>query len=237
MVLFSGFPQKASYQLDVIHTYILINLFIPNRCETLWDFGCTTNKLPYLQAIVKETLRLHPAAPFLVPHKAITEAKIHGFTIPKDAQVLVNVWVMVGDPNIWENPNTFTPERFLGWDIDVRGNNFELILFGYGRQISPGLPLATRMIHLMLGSLFHFLIGCLKMESHQRTLKWKKSLASPYKRLSHCVLFLSMCKIVALVDLRPRRVLIRHYKVLIVLLRNIRPIMVFYDMALVFYET
>ena len=112
-------------------------------------------RLPSLQAIVKETFRLHPAAPFLIPRKVITETEIHGFTIPKDAQVLVNVWAMDRDPNIWENPNTFTPERFLGSEIDVKGKNFEHIPFGSGRRISPRLPLATRMVHLMLGSLIH----------------------------------------------------------------------------------
>lgn len=81
---------------------------------------------------MKEAFQLHPA-PFLLPCKVITETEIHGFTIPKDAQVLVNVWAMRREPNIWENPNTFTPERFPGLDIDVKGKDFELIPFGAGR--------------------------------------------------------------------------------------------------------
>lgn len=112
-------------------------------------------RLPYLQAIVKETFRLHPAAPFLVPRKAVSDVKLFGYTVPKDAQVMVNVWAIGRDPDLWENPNSFNPERFLGSNIDVKGRDFELIPFGAGRRICPGLPLANRMIHLMLGSLIH----------------------------------------------------------------------------------
>ncbi|EXB94995.1 Cytochrome P450 76C4 [Morus notabilis] len=110
-------------------------------------------RLPYLQAVVKETLRLHPAAPLMVPRKAENDVEVCGYTIPKDSQLLVNVWAMGRDPNIWENPHKFMPERFLKLNIDVLGHDFELIPFGAGRRICPGLPLATRMLHLMLGSL------------------------------------------------------------------------------------
>ncbi|KAJ9680877.1 hypothetical protein PVL29_020014 [Vitis rotundifolia] len=98
------------------------------------------SKLPYLQAIVKETFRLHPPAPLL---------------IPKNSQVLVNVWAIDRDPSTWSNPNAFLPERFLGCDIDVKGRDFELIPFGAGRRICLGLPLAYRMVHLILASLLH----------------------------------------------------------------------------------
>lgn len=112
-------------------------------------------RLPYLQAIVKETFRLHPAAPLLVPRKADSDVTLFGFTVPKNSQVLVNVWAIGRDPELWDNPNSFEPERFMGSEIDVKGCDFELIPFGAGRRICPGLPLAIRMLHLMLGSLIH----------------------------------------------------------------------------------
>ncbi|KAH9777549.1 cytochrome p450 family 76 subfamily c polypeptide 5-related [Citrus sinensis] len=112
-------------------------------------------RLPYLQAVVKETFRLHPAVPLLLPRKASTNTQVAGYTIPKDAQVLVNVWAIGRDEGIWENPCSFMPKRFLGSDIDVKGQNFELIPFGAGRRICPGLPLAIRMLYLMLGSLIN----------------------------------------------------------------------------------
>ncbi|EOY24550.1 Cytochrome P450, putative [Theobroma cacao] len=113
------------------------------------------NRLPYLQAIIKETFRMHATVPLLLPRKAGADAEICGFTVPKGAQVLVNVWAIGRDPSIWEKPSAFMPERFMGSDIDVKGRDFGLIPFGAGRRICPGLPLANRMLHLMLGSLIH----------------------------------------------------------------------------------
>ncbi|XP_059655475.1 geraniol 8-hydroxylase-like [Cornus florida] len=112
-------------------------------------------RLPYLQAIVKETFRLHPAVPFLIPRKVDANVEVCGYTVPKDAQVLVNAWAIGRDPSIWTNPNSFMRERFLGTEIDVRGHDFELIPFGGGRRICPGIPLAIRMVHLMMGTLIN----------------------------------------------------------------------------------
>ncbi|KAF7828343.1 geraniol 8-hydroxylase-like [Senna tora] len=113
------------------------------------------SRLPYLQAVVKETFRLHPAVPFLVPRRAETEVEVEGYTIPKGAQVLVNVWAIGRDPKLWENPQEFSPERFLGSEIDVKGRSFELTPFGAGRRICPGYPLALRILYLVLGSLIN----------------------------------------------------------------------------------
>ncbi|XP_077245706.1 geraniol 8-hydroxylase-like [Tasmannia lanceolata] len=112
-------------------------------------------RLPYLLAVVKETLRLHPPVPLMIPHRAESNVDICGFTIPKNTQVLVNAWGIGRDADIWPNPNAFIPERFLGSQVDFRGQDFELIPFGSGRRICPGLPLAYRMVHLMLASLLH----------------------------------------------------------------------------------
>nr|QWK52442.1 cytochrome P450 76C9 [Isatis tinctoria] len=112
-------------------------------------------ELPYLQAVVKETLRLHPALPLLLPREAETDVEILGYLVPKDAQVLVNVWAIGRDPKVWENPNLFEPERFLGEEIDVKGRDYKLTPFGAGRRICPGLPLALKTVSLMLVSLLY----------------------------------------------------------------------------------
>ncbi|TKY49242.1 Geraniol 8-hydroxylase [Spatholobus suberectus] len=112
-------------------------------------------RLPYLGAIIKETLRLHPGAPLLLPRKANINVEIHGYTIPQGAQIVINEWAIGRNPSIWDNPNLFSPDRFLGSDIDVKGRHSQLTPFGGGRRICPGLPLAMRMLHLMLGSLIN----------------------------------------------------------------------------------
>ncbi|XP_074286027.1 cytochrome P450 76AD1-like [Silene latifolia] len=111
------------------------------------------SNLPYLQAIIKETLRLHPPTVFLLPRKAEEDVELYGYIVPKNAQVLVNLWAISRDEKVWVNPEVFHPERFLGSDIDVKGRNFELLPFGAGRRICPGMTLAYRMLCLMLANL------------------------------------------------------------------------------------
>ncbi|KEH43386.1 cytochrome P450 family protein [Medicago truncatula] len=112
------------------------------------------DRLPYLNAVIKESLRLHPPAPMLLPRKARVDVEIAGYTIPKGAQVLINEWA-IGRTDIWDDAHLFSPERFLGSEIDVKGRHFKLTPFGSGRRICPGSPLAVRMLHLMLGSLIN----------------------------------------------------------------------------------
>lgn len=113
-------------------------------------------KLPYLYAVMKEVLRLHPALPLLVPHSPSKTSIIAGYTIPKGARVFINVWAIHRDPLIWENPLEFKPERFLGsksWDYN--GNDFSYFPFGSGRRICAGTTMAERMFMFSLASLVH----------------------------------------------------------------------------------
>ncbi|CAA0829694.1 cytochrome P450- family 76- subfamily G-polypeptide 1 [Striga hermonthica] len=115
------------------------------------------DQLPYLNAIIKETLRLHPPLPFLVPHKALESCEIQGFHVPKETQVLVNVWAIGRDPTIWKDPLRFKPNRFLEPDVpDYKGQHFEFIPFGSGRRMCPAVPLASRILPLALGSVLYF---------------------------------------------------------------------------------
>lgn len=117
-----------------------------------------TDRLPYLRAVVKEVLRLHPAAPLLVPHRADSSCEIGGFVIPKHSEVIVNMWAIGRDPETWNEPSKFVPERFMDGkmkSVDYQGQDFELIPFGAGRRMCVGQPLASRMIHLVVASLLH----------------------------------------------------------------------------------
>ncbi|KZV16364.1 7-ethoxycoumarin O-deethylase-like [Dorcoceras hygrometricum] len=113
------------------------------------------HSLPYLSAIMKETLRLHPALPLLVPHSPSSASTVSGFTIPEGSRVFVNVWAIHRDPDIWENPSEFRPERFLDGKWDYSGNDLHYFPFGSGRRICAGTAMAERMFMFSLGSLVH----------------------------------------------------------------------------------
>lgn len=111
--------------------------------------------LPYIEAIAKETMRLHPVAPMLVPRLSREDCQIAGYDIPKGTRTLVNVWTIGRDPTIWDNPNEFVPERFIGSSVDVKGHDFELLPFGSGRRMCPGYPLGIKVIHASLSNVLH----------------------------------------------------------------------------------
>ncbi|KAK9203614.1 hypothetical protein WN943_013870 [Citrus x changshan-huyou] len=164
LVLFAAGTDTTSSTLEWAMTELLRNPDILSkvRLELEQTIGkgnpieeSDITRLPYLQAVLKETFRLHPAVPLLLPRKASADTEVAGFMVPNGAQVLVNTWAIGRDASLWDNPYSFVPERFLGLDLDVKGRNFELIPFGAGRRICPGLPLAIRMLYLMLGSLIN----------------------------------------------------------------------------------
>ncbi|KAH6810248.1 hypothetical protein C2S51_024010 [Perilla frutescens var. frutescens] len=114
--------------------------------------------LVYLEAVVKETLRLYPAVPIIGFHSASEDCTLsHGYHVPSGTRLLVNIWKIQRDEKIWPEPLEFRPERFMTShkDIDMRGQNFELIPFGSGRRSCPGTSLALQMVHLTLASLLH----------------------------------------------------------------------------------
>ncbi|KAF5938437.1 hypothetical protein HYC85_022696 [Camellia sinensis] len=96
------------------------------------------HKLPYLNVVFKEVLRLHPVLPLMVPHCPSELCIIRGYTIPKGARVFVNVWPIHRDPSIWKNPSDFDPGRFLNGEGDYSGNDFNYFPFGSGRRICAG---------------------------------------------------------------------------------------------------
>ncbi|KAJ9147813.1 hypothetical protein P3X46_029931 [Hevea brasiliensis] len=112
-------------------------------------------RLPYLQSVLKETMRLHMTAPLLLPHRAEIDTEICGYTIPKHTQVFVNAWALARDPQYWDDPTEFLPERFMKSEVDFRGTNFQFLPFSSGRRICPGLALGVRMMSSLLASLFH----------------------------------------------------------------------------------
>jgi cytochrome P450 len=114
-------------------------------------------QMKYLKLIIKETLRLHPAAPLLLPREARESCKILGYDVPKGTTVFVNAWAIGRDPKYWDDAEEFKPERFECGTIDFKGMDFEYIPFGAGRRICPGMVFAQSNIELAPAALlYHF---------------------------------------------------------------------------------
>ncbi|KAJ3696927.1 hypothetical protein LUZ61_000632 [Rhynchospora tenuis] len=115
------------------------------------------DKLKYMHLVIKETLRLHPPAPLLLPRQCREECRVFDYDIPKGTTVLVNAWAIGRDPKYWENPEEFKPERFMNSTTDFKGADFEFIPFGSGRRMCPGMSLGLANVELPLANLlYHF---------------------------------------------------------------------------------
>lgn len=137
-------PEVLQKAQNEIENYVRNNRFLE-----LSDI----EHLPYLSCIVKETLRMYPVAPLLVPHESSKKCTITGYNVPKGTMLMVNVWAIHHDPKIWAEPMKFKPERFE--KVIGKRDAFELMPFGYGRRSCPGKHMAVRVISLALGSLIH----------------------------------------------------------------------------------
>nr|XP_043635073.1 cytochrome P450 76C2-like [Erigeron canadensis] len=155
-------------------------------------------KLEYLDATIKETFRLHPVNPLLLPRKPSQDCVVGGYAVPKGCTIFLNVWSIHRDPRYWNNPLEFNPERFLMNKWDYNGKNLKFFPFGAGRRICPGIPLAEKMQMFILASLLHSFEWSLpKGEMHVDlsekfgiTLKRRKPLiAIPSQRLSDASLY------------------------------------------------
>ncbi|KAK4568801.1 hypothetical protein RGQ29_004281 [Quercus rubra] len=112
-------------------------------------------QLHYMKAVIKEIFRLHPPAPVLVPRESMEEVNIDGYDIPAKTRFFVNAWAIGRDPESWENPYVFEPERFMGSTVDFKGQHFELIPFGAGRRSCPAITFGTASVELALAQLLH----------------------------------------------------------------------------------
>ncbi|KAK7365112.1 hypothetical protein VNO80_13933 [Phaseolus coccineus] len=170
--LLSG--SKTPHRTDTINTVITwtISLVLRNplvlekvkdeldiyigkeKCVSEYDIS----KLTYLQAIVKESLRLYPPGPLSTPREFTENWTLRGYNIKKGTRLITNLWKIHTDNNVWENPLEFKPERFLTThkDIDVKGHHhFELLPFGGGRRMCPGTYFGLQMVHFILASFLH----------------------------------------------------------------------------------
>ncbi|PIN03545.1 Cytochrome P450 CYP2 subfamily [Handroanthus impetiginosus] len=135
--------QRAKEELD--------RVIGRNRWVEENDFS----QLPYIDAIIMESIRLHPLATLLAPHYSVEDCKVAGYDISKGTMVLINTWSIGRDPTSWDKPEEFLPERFLSKEIDMLGSNFALLPFGSGRRRCPGYNLGLNVVRTTLANLLH----------------------------------------------------------------------------------
>ncbi|GMI67358.1 cytochrome P450, family 71, subfamily A, polypeptide 22 [Hibiscus trionum] len=112
-------------------------------------------KMNYLKCVLKETLRLHPVAPLLLPRQTSASVELGGYDVPSNTTVLINAWAIQRDPEWWENPEEFMPERFENSGVDLKGEDFRFIPFGLGRRSCPGLSFGVASIEYMVANLVY----------------------------------------------------------------------------------
>ncbi|KAE9445456.1 hypothetical protein C3L33_22646, partial [Rhododendron williamsianum] len=125
--------------------------------KTRWVEEFEIKNLVYLQAIIKETLRLYPPGPLSFPHLATEDCEIGGYHIPKGTRLFPNIWKLHRDPRVWPDPEKFVPERWLEGNhaagLDVYGSTYEFSPFGTGRRSCPGNTFAMQVTQLTLARL------------------------------------------------------------------------------------
>ncbi|KAK9134369.1 hypothetical protein Syun_013699 [Stephania yunnanensis] len=157
LVLNPNVQSKLQEELDSV---------VINPCNTTNNATITdemvANKMPYLGAIIKETLRVHPPGPLLSWARLSTSdvGLSNGMVIPAHTTAMVNMWAITHDPTIWAEPNKFKPERFLDGSsdkhgLDVRGSDLRLAPFGAGRRVCPGKNLGLVTVGLWVAKLVH----------------------------------------------------------------------------------
>ncbi|KAI3676705.1 hypothetical protein L1987_86318 [Smallanthus sonchifolius] len=114
-------------------------------------------ELDYLKLVIKETLRLHPPIPFLLPRECRENCEIGGYNIYVKTKVIINAWMIGRDTDYWIDAESFIPERFGDSSYNKIGTEFEYIPFGSGRRMCPGMALGLANVELPLARLlYHF---------------------------------------------------------------------------------
>ncbi|KAL3537133.1 hypothetical protein ACH5RR_000499 [Cinchona calisaya] len=112
--------------------------------------------LKYLKMVIQETFRFHPVVP-LIPRSSRENREVNGYMIPEKSRVLVNFWTIGRDPEYWDDPEKFKPERFEHKSVNYMGTQSEYIPFGTGRRMCPGVTFGLAIVELSLANLiYHF---------------------------------------------------------------------------------
>ncbi|KAA8550583.1 hypothetical protein F0562_002267 [Nyssa sinensis] len=161
MILISAGSEATGETLIWALSLLLNNRHVLKRAQEELDVHIRREKwveesdiqnLTYLQAIVKETLRLYPPGPLAGPRQALEDCYINGYYVPKGTCLIVNLLKLHKDKRVWTDPYQFQPERFLTThaNVNFKGQHYEYIPFSTGRRMCPGLTFGSQVVHLTL---------------------------------------------------------------------------------------
>ncbi|KAF3438795.1 hypothetical protein FNV43_RR21560 [Rhamnella rubrinervis] len=114
------------------------------------------NKMEYLNCVMKETLRLHPPAPLLLPRETRKNIEMGGYHIPAKTRVFINAWAIQRDPRLWDRPEEFIPERFQNNSVDYRSQDLQFVPFGLGRRGCPGMSFALASTEFVIANVLYW---------------------------------------------------------------------------------
>ncbi|XP_052209969.1 cytochrome P450 CYP71D312-like [Diospyros lotus] len=149
--------------------------------------------LSYLKMVIKETLRLHPPAPLLLPRECREAREIDGFAVPIKTHLLINAWAIGTDPEYWQDPESFIPERFENSSFDFIGNEYEYIPFGAGRRACPGMSYGLANVELALAQLLHHFNWVLPYGMKPEDLDMTETSGAAAKRRNDLYLIPTQC--------------------------------------------
>ncbi|KAF2288975.1 hypothetical protein GH714_023191 [Hevea brasiliensis] len=139
-------------------------------------------ELNYLKLVIKETLRLHPPVPLLIPRESREQCEINGYQIPIKSKLIVNAWAIGRDPNYWTEADRFNPERFSDSTVDYKGANLEFIPFGAGRRMCPGISFGIANVEILLANLLFYFDWKLPHGMKQEELDMAESFGAVARR-------------------------------------------------------
>ncbi|KAH0455367.1 hypothetical protein IEQ34_015399 [Dendrobium chrysotoxum] len=164
LMMFTAGTDTSAITMEMGMTQLIKNPWALNKVQeevrrVVGDKGMVEESdlqyLPYLKQVIKETLRLHPPGPLLPARENMIGAKVNGYDIPAKTMIYVDVYSIGRDSKYWENPEVFWPERFENSSINFKGSNLELIPFGAGRRICPGVALAMANVELAFANILY----------------------------------------------------------------------------------
>ncbi|CAN6310305.1 unnamed protein product [Urochloa humidicola] len=157
------------------------------------DHESLLDQLHYMRMVIKETMRLYPPLPLLLPRLCIETCDVGGFKVAKGTRVIVNSWAMARSPEYWEDAEVFRPERFEKSMIDYKGTQFEYMPFGSGRRMCPGMAFGMVTLELIVARLLYYFDWSLPVGMRPEELDMDMTVGAATRRVKQLQLVATPC--------------------------------------------